>query len=783
MFPWSSTDANENLYPKANLSSLNVHAPAFEVYPTQPIQPNYTPSIIDQQPPTVTYANGSYIQSVPLSNDTAYYSGASGPIRTIHHTYTNGQVPIMDPRVMHSQPTKTFNGEYYQPTTTHVAAAPKPMKSFNLNPYVKPFMPSNLENIRQPSSNGTQKQGEFRGNVYSSNVAVKENFAQRDVSTEKEPSSCVLQSNVSNVKEPSSYVVNDSSKNNVVVTSCENINRVQATNVSQPQEDVKKASVVAKPPEENVIKVSESSLSKVSENKVLKVSENVSNVGNDRKSPVNMTPKTTNGPMQLQKSAIEKSAEEVTVNGVKQRLETEKTVPVPVKKDPVEKTATPKPEPKNIVPVRRSWADIVSTGQKPTNKVSVAKSVGENEKESNKTVSSQDADADLVAEDNMALALGKHLFNLELNFQPVLLQPTGIINRRNWCYVNATLQALLACPPFYTLLRNLPLGPGVEREKSSTPVIDSMVKVAYEYSQFDKPQEELKVGEAFQPDFIYSMLKELKSDCLKGQQEDAEEFLSFILNGMHEEMVKIIKNYEKKNHIDLEVETKENGGISDGEDEWQVIGSKHKGMVTRKVAEHKTPISDLLGGQIKSFLTTSGSKTSASIQPFFTLQLDVQSENVTSVSEALKEMTNKEPIQGYTCAKTKQEVEAFSHIALQKLPPILILHLKRFVYNKNGGCKKVMKKTDYPIMLEISRDLFSPDVKKSQRLRQYKLFAVMYHDGEEAVKGHYISDVYNHGSQSWIRCDDRTITAVTEEQVLSYSPPRVPYLLFYHQES
>nr|XP_042913835.1 ubiquitin carboxyl-terminal hydrolase 10-like [Parasteatoda tepidariorum] len=47
-------------------------------------------------------------------------------------------------------------------------------------------------------------------------------------------------------------------------------------------------------------------------------------------------------------------------------------------------------------------------------------------------------------------------------------------------------------------------------------------------------------------------------------------------------------------------------------------------MVTRKVAEHKTPISDLLGGQIKSFLTTSGNKTSASIQPFFTLQLDVQ---------------------------------------------------------------------------------------------------------------------------------------------------------------
>ncbi|XP_035230171.1 ubiquitin carboxyl-terminal hydrolase 10-B-like [Stegodyphus dumicola] len=434
------------------------------------------------------------------------------------------------------------------------------------------------------------------------------------------------------------------------------------------------------------------------------------------------------------------------------------------------------------VPVRRSWADVVSSGQRVAGKVPLTKPL-ENGNKTQNVQKDQEIENLSIEEDKMSLSLGKHLHYLILDFQPVLLQPRGLINRRNWCYINATLQALLACPPFFTLLRNLPLGPGVERGKSSTPVIDSMVKVAYEFSQYQSPQEELQLGTPFQPDFMYDMLRDLKSDCLKGQQEDAEEFLSFILNGMHEEMVKIIKNYERKNHIELcnDNDIRENGDVSEGEEEWQVIGSKHKGMVTRKVAEHKTPISDLLGGQIKSFLTTSGNKTSASIQPFFTLQLDIQSENVSSVSEALKEMTVKEPIQGYTCAKTKQEVEAYSHISLQKLPPILILHLKRFVYNKNGGCKKVMKKTDYPIQLELSKDLFSPDVKKNQRLRLYKLFAVMYHDGEEAVKGHYISDVYNHGCKTWIRCDDRSLSAVTEAQVLSHSPPRVPYLLFYQE--
>lgn len=479
---------------------------------------------------------------------------------------------------------------------------------------------------------------------------------------------------------------------------------------------------------------------------------------------------------------------------VKEELKTE-TIPHIKQNGAETKQITPKSESSNEIPgvpkpetatsqhVPPSWADIVSKGQKPAGKTSLTTNkIAENGEKTPQAAVKEDTEAEnlSVEEDKLALVLGKHLHQLTLSFEAVFLQPRGLINRRNWCYINATLQALLACPPFYTLLTNLPLTQGLERGKSATPVIDSMMKVAQECSQFESPQEEFQPGTPFQPDFIYDMLRDLKSDCLKGQQEDAEEFLSFILNGMHEEMVKIIKNYEKKNHFATE-ELKENGDVSEGEEEWQVIGSKHKGMVTRKVVEHKTPISELLGGQIKSFLTTSGSKTSASIQPFFTLQLDVQSENVTSVSEALKEMTLKEPIQGYTCAKTKQEVEAYGHIALQKLPPVLILHLKRFVYNKNGGCKKVLKKTDYPIELELSRDLFSSDVKKNQRIRLYKLFAVMYHDGEEAIKGHYISDVYNHGSQTWVRCDDRTISIVSEAQVLSHSPPRVPYLLFYQE--
>lgn len=51
------------------------------------------------------------------------------------------------------------------------------------------------------------------------------------------------------------------------------------------------------------------------------------------------------------------------------------------------------------------------------------------------------------------------------------------------------------------------------------------------------------------------------------------------------------------------------------------------------------------------------SKESATLQPFFTLQLDIQSEKIRTVQEALESLVARESVQGYT-SKTKQEVRA-----------------------------------------------------------------------------------------------------------------------------
>ncbi len=59
--------------------------------------------------------------------------------------------------------------------------------------------------------------------------------------------------------------------------------------------------------------------------------------------------------------------------------------------------------------------------------------------------------------------------------------------------------------------------------------------------------------------------------------------------------------------------------------------------------------------------------------------------------------------------------------------------------------------------------------------------AVVYHDGAEAVKGHYVTDVYHIGSNQWIRCDDGSIKVIPIQKVLNTETSRTPYLLFYRR--
>lgn len=84
------------------------------------------------------------------------------------------------------------------------------------------------------------------------------------------------------------------------------------------------------------------------------------------------------------------------------------------------------------------------------------------------------------------------------------------------------------------------------------------------------------------------------------RQEDAQEFLSFIMDQMHDELLK------------LEGESTSINGANTAlvslaeEDEWETVGPKNKSAVTRTQCFLPSALSDIFGGQLKSVVKAHG---------------------------------------------------------------------------------------------------------------------------------------------------------------------------------
>uniref|UniRef100_A0A1A9VAM9 ubiquitinyl hydrolase 1 n=1 Tax=Glossina austeni TaxID=7395 RepID=A0A1A9VAM9_GLOAU len=391
--------------------------------------------------------------------------------------------------------------------------------------------------------------------------------------------------------------------------------------------------------------------------------------------------------------------------------------------------------------------------------------------------------------DEFTVKFAEFLTKYKSDLTAVSLRPRGLTNRSNYCYINSILQALLGCAPFYNLIRSIPKQAAALCEVK-TPTVNAMITFIANFSNLptglrlrttkgpknkDDLSGELQCDPAFEPTEIYKLWNDSREEHVEGRQEDAEEFLSYILNKLNDEMLEILKLIAKPN-------SEQNGQNEQSENEegdvWQMIrNNRNKGSVTRQTDFGHTPLSDIFRGELRSRLQREGEHSTDVIQPFFTLQLNI--EKAASVKEALEILVGRDQLEGVTGSKTKQEVVAWQQMTLEKLPIVLILHLKWFDY-RSDGCTKILKKVEFPVELKIDAKILASK-KYSQKQRAYRLFAVVYHDGKEASKGHYITDVYHTGYGSWLRYDDSSVKPVSENHVLVPRTPRVPYLLYYRR--
>lgn len=285
-----------------------------------------------------------------------------------------------------------------------------------------------------------------------------------------------------------------------------------------------------------------------------------------------------------------------------------------------------------------------------------------------------------------------------------LVEPRGLVNTGNMCFMNAILQVLLFCGPFHSLLRHT--GQHIAHSfDSSTPLLDAMILY---FSEFRTTTDPMRYGDPLVPEFIYQAMRGNKSfDTMQhGRQEDAQEFLGFLLDGLHEEFSSLMKGSSASSPSMEDV------------DGWEEIGTKGRIRTTRAAAVQESPITSIFGGTIKSVLRVSGRKESATTEPFQPLQLDIQSKKVSTILDAIRQITEPETLHGDFKSRGI-EVSATKQVFIQSLPPVLILHLKRFSYDEVGGTQKSWKKVGYPLEFTFPSDVMFT----GQQGYQYRLFA------------------------------------------------------------
>ena len=266
----------------------------------------------------------------------------------------------------------------------------------------------------------------------------------------------------------------------------------------------------------------------------------------------------------------------------------------------------------------------------------------------------------------------------------------------------------------------------------------------------------------------------------RGHQQDAEEFLGFLLEELHEECVRTLRGSTTKVH---DATPSESGGIDGGEEDgWLEVGPKQKAAITRAsgLTDLESPVAKIFGGKLRSELRVPGAKNSVTLEPYQPLQLDIGSPQVNNIVDALRNLTKPERLYGDFNSPRGPGAHVTKQVFIETLPPVLILHLKRFQYDNAGGTQKIWKKIGYPLELEIPKEVFPPHRRGGLSLQgalpKYRLTGVVYHHGKIASGGHYTVDVRRQNDREWIRLDDTALRRIRSEDVAeggSEEDPRV----------
>lgn len=246
-----------------------------------------------------------------------------------------------------------------------------------------------------------------------------------------------------------------------------------------------------------------------------------------------------------------------------------------------------------------------------------------------------------------------------------------------------------------------------------------------------------------------------KSSFRGYEQQDSHEFLTILVDWLHEELneIRVKRPLKEQNNYYIPDEKAANMA-------WEDYSASNKSIIVTLFA----------GQQRSSLRCTTCSKESVTFEPFFNLSLPIPPSNTQcSIMECFQLYTKPEQISGWSCPFCKNKRGASKKIDIWKLPPVLVVHLQRF-YN-DGLWRKRLNMVDFSV-----NELDLKDVVKSNKPRytRFKLYAVSNHYGTMDA-GHYTAYCKNAEYNKWFKFDDQDVMEISGNEVRSSAA----YILFY----
>lgn len=331
-------------------------------------------------------------------------------------------------------------------------------------------------------------------------------------------------------------------------------------------------------------------------------------------------------------------------------------------------------------------------------------------------------------------------------YKILFVAPTGLVrergaglhNKGNTCYMNSVLQSLVHLPPLLNALLTQDDEKLRGRFGASVQQFDAMSEIA-NLAKRILGKQSTSGGYAVSPTAFLTNLKSYARTLRPYRQEDAHEFLRFLLDAMQKSsLMRAPKSLKPADPI-----------------------------------RETTLVHKIFGGRLRSRVQCQVCKyNSDTFDPILDLSLDIRNLPSNTLGAALSKFTELDHLRGsekYKCEKCRKPVNATKQFTIDLPPRCLTIHLKRFTLTG----QKLSKQIQFPENLTLSREVLSEGVRPAH----YTLRSVVHHQGSGPNSGHYIASVRHTAgaSNKWFEANDDTVTSLRGAPTGSSSA----YLLFY----